>query len=252
MLPDLPQDVINTIVQELVEDKPTLLQCSLASTALRSSSQKQLFAKIALYNTIPPITKRPRRITRFHRLLIANPSLGQCVRLVELRLPVDRNEVEALQSISKSLPILRSFILISWPTCPWQQIPDGVKVAIRDFFTLPNLTSARVAEIEGFPLRWCTRLESLSTTVMRPRWKLPWLRWDDDVERLDQVAVRNQPSQLREISAQVMRTEQDVKACQLLLDGAAPSLEALSVVIDLMRSTRLFQVLSNKLNLRCI
>ena len=94
---EIPQDIIDSIIAAVGDDRRLLKQCSLVSSSFLLPSRKHLFSRIILRND--------KACQGIHQLLVQNPAIQPCVRAITL---MDRWIGEFPQWMnSTSLPAIR-------------------------------------------------------------------------------------------------------------------------------------------------
>ncbi|KAF8066491.1 hypothetical protein FPV67DRAFT_1495026 [Lyophyllum atratum] len=97
--PRVPQELINTILQELAGARSTLQKCSLVSHSFRDPSQKHLFHSITIFHD----NKNQPRNRALLDMLLSNPRLGTYVESLTLFF----NDAFEEKSLSNILSLLR-------------------------------------------------------------------------------------------------------------------------------------------------
>ncbi|KAK7448795.1 hypothetical protein VKT23_013525 [Stygiomarasmius scandens] len=128
----LPQELVDTIIDFLFDDKDSLNSCALVSKSWLPSSRFHLFHTVALASTD---TDKRRRL---HDLITANPHIGNCIHYLQLSVPSE--EDTALEALLPLLPSLRKLNLTSGSLVPWLSIPLSIRTTIlRTVFPLDSL-----------------------------------------------------------------------------------------------------------------
>ena len=73
---EIPQDIIDSIIAAVGDDRRLLKQCSLVSSSFLLPSRKHLFSRIILRND--------KACQGIHQLLVQNPAIQSCVRAITL------------------------------------------------------------------------------------------------------------------------------------------------------------------------
>jgi len=140
----VPQDIIETIIDELQDDLRTLTTCTLVSHTFRPQSQKHIFSRIAL------LVYRNRRIQQINDILSIHPELALYVR--HLRISLGRTPDHTLARTVRMLTQIRS-LHFGWlgSSVGWEKYSVDVKSAILDLFYLPSLAKISISKFKLFP-----------------------------------------------------------------------------------------------------
>jgi hypothetical protein len=151
----VPQDIIETIIDELRDDLRTLTTCALVSHTFRPQSQKHIFSRITL------LIYRNRRIQQINDILSIHPELALYVR--HLRISLGRTPDHTLARTVRMLTQIRS-LHFGWlgSSVGWEKYPVDVKSAILDLFYLPRSREDIYFEIQTLSLHIRSR-KQLST-----------------------------------------------------------------------------------------
>lgn len=167
LAPFIPQELFDHIIDHLHNEYSTLLNCSLVCQAWVPSSRLHLFSQIFL--TIPKfqegtfigpvltgactrlfdlLTKSPEIVPHIHELSITcsdpvdDPTPAT---VVEAEAPVYGLVVEEkLPPLLSMLSSLRRFAFVSGGNMSWANIPECLRRAINDVFSLSTLTYVRL------------------------------------------------------------------------------------------------------------
>lgn len=155
-----PQELTDTILNELRNDIPTLNSCPLVSRAFVPTSRAHLFSRVRLTPPTKAQGNAPNRCQRFYQIIQSSPHIVSHVKhleLVEGHRPSkwhDTDEVSWLVSC-RPLPLLLldSLNTISLGctanTLIWNRVSPILKSSLRNVFVLPRLTGIRLYNV-GF------------------------------------------------------------------------------------------------------
>ncbi|RDB16532.1 hypothetical protein Hypma_002970 [Hypsizygus marmoreus] len=145
---DLPQEIIDKIIDSLWKDDQTLKSCALASSFLRHRCQKRLFSSIALDKSLC--------CDRLLGLLTQNPPL--CTYIHDILLMIDHETDPQWLGVNKNLSCvldmltsLRSCSLSICNQINWEDIHPHTTAALFRVFALPSLASIEILSLFGIP-----------------------------------------------------------------------------------------------------
>ncbi|KAK0459271.1 uncharacterized protein EV420DRAFT_312715 [Desarmillaria tabescens] len=125
--PQLPQELVNTIIDHLLDDIPSLRSCSLVCRTWREHAQESIFHKQRFYVSGGP----QGDLHKFRILLRMSPHLGALVKAIELYaigwvpstpLPPNPQLETATPEVLPLLPKLQTFSLKVTQDKVWDQI----------------------------------------------------------------------------------------------------------------------------------
>ncbi|RDB30376.1 hypothetical protein Hypma_007059 [Hypsizygus marmoreus] len=163
---EVPQDIIDTILDELDQDKSTLSACSLVSKSFGLPCQKHLYKKIQIILFQPP-NKEHDRIEQLRDILKVNPFITAQVKHLVLRLPEARAgrlllTLEMLPRVSiLTVHPIHNFML----TSPWDSFSQELRRDILGFMRSPQVIDLSIHFFHEFPtnlLATCPQLKSIS------------------------------------------------------------------------------------------
>ncbi|RDB20363.1 hypothetical protein Hypma_012709 [Hypsizygus marmoreus] len=146
---ELPQEIIDTIIDNLSKDHQTLKSCALASSSLRPTSQKHLFSWTML--------DKDSSCERLHLVLTENPTLCSYVHRIIIWsdeetgpqwLCVNKN----LACVLDRLTSLRSCSLCIYNDIEWKDFHPQTTAAFFRVFVLPSLKSIDISGLSGIPV----------------------------------------------------------------------------------------------------
>jgi hypothetical protein len=258
MAPFMPQDILNSIVDQLTDDRPTLKICALISRFFRHTSQTHLYGVICLK------IDEEKRNRELVRIFADNPTLALRVQKLELHLlflgweKPSGLEHQPLVAILPLLLHLRSLHMTHESNYMLVWKGNGeLHDAVLHLFNLSTLSRLSLGCIQDFPigvfLRRCTQLRALTLTLIYepqtpeeeldressplkiPRAQLDVLKISttQNPGRLLQCLMGPSSSigidQLRTLEFGRMEQVHDIDECQRALDGCASTLENFTV-----------------------
>ncbi|KAK0479551.1 hypothetical protein IW261DRAFT_1564200 [Armillaria novae-zelandiae] len=120
----LPNELLDTIIEECRDDKETLMSCSLVNRVLRWSSQKRLFATITLSGSHYDATPYPFLL----RLISSSSQIASYVK----NLRIHDSDKEIIPQILEQLPNIESLSIIQTP-------PSFIDNALKRALSRPRL-----------------------------------------------------------------------------------------------------------------
>ncbi|RDB16400.1 hypothetical protein Hypma_002963 [Hypsizygus marmoreus] len=145
---ELPQEIIDKIIDNLWKDDQALKRCALASSVLRPKSQKRLFSFITL--------DKSQSCDRLLPLLTENPTL--CTYIHDITLMIDQETDPQWLGVNKNLSCildmltsLRSCSLSMGNEIDWEDIHSHTTAALFRVFALPSLASIEILGLYGIP-----------------------------------------------------------------------------------------------------
>ncbi|KAF9462258.1 hypothetical protein BDZ94DRAFT_743072 [Collybia nuda] len=167
----IPQDVINSIVNELYDDKQALSQCSLAAHIFCEPCQRHLYARIDLDNNAEDGNRK------LEETLTEYPHIQFYIRHLRLRLISRYGRVRdegALPEILHMLPRVRSFSLshgITTGLLHFGTLSQPLKASVFDLLQYGQLTRVELSHLQEFPIYYfsrCSQLRELSLSDVNP------------------------------------------------------------------------------------
>ena len=147
---DIPQDIIDTVLDELAHDTDTLKQCSTVSRSFFRPSCKHLFRSITLDNL--------KKIKGFKRLLTSKPEISFHIRKLAVTRDVNSTSVddEDLARVLRMVPWLR---WLTWGgrfdsrerQVNWLHLSSNLRSALVDLFRSPSLISVNIFHLHFLP-----------------------------------------------------------------------------------------------------
>jgi hypothetical protein len=138
----LPQELIDTIFENLEDDKWTLRRCSLVCSSWLLSTHRRLFRRIVL---LPLYNSSPRPLfygQRLHNLLLMSPHIATYIRELEL---YEGQSIKGLawigsdQSLPLVLGMLKDLTRIELQRLEWNLVPPALRQSIQNVLALPSL-----------------------------------------------------------------------------------------------------------------
>ncbi|RDB30315.1 hypothetical protein Hypma_007071 [Hypsizygus marmoreus] len=178
-VPEIPQDIIDTIIDELATDPSTLSACALAARSFRSPSQKHMYETIKM--DLSPGHPSHTSVHRLLDILTTNPLLGTSVKSLIVVLP--HSNTEKLSGISRLFPRLRKIVITcslvhEGGTSRWNAVAEELRVDLYRLMRSPSVEEISFHSIQGFPTRHlttCGQLKAITLIDVEP---------DDSVESL--------------------------------------------------------------------
>ncbi|KAF8066490.1 hypothetical protein FPV67DRAFT_1495025 [Lyophyllum atratum] len=171
--PHLPQELINTIIEELADARGTLRECSLVSDSFRNPSQKQLFHSITIYHD----EKNQPRNRALIDILQSNPRLGTCVESLTLFLN-DAFEEKSLSNILSLLRHIQSLELdleqhmVSLDMMYWKALGEDFMIELRHILRSPQLRNLCLGNVL-VPYEYLRHLPQLEELRLRRALPIP-------------------------------------------------------------------------------
>jgi hypothetical protein len=154
----IPQEIIDNIIDELPDDHLTLKSCATVSHSFLQPSRRNLFSIVHL-------SRGPKQIKRLHDLLTTVSDISLFIRELNIAvvdIEADKEidftwlkEDEILARVLGMVPRLQS---LSWRTATYQclswefDLSDKLRAALMDLFQSCNLATARISHLDCFPL----------------------------------------------------------------------------------------------------
>ena len=168
---EIPQDIIDSVIAAVGDDKRLLKQCALVSSSFLLPSRKQLFSRITLRND-----KTCRGI---HQLLVQNPVIQSFVRAITLTeyisdwdsgSPKWMNSTSLLAILRLPYGCLECFSINVSPTNYWDAKPwdwnnfsGELKDALSNIIHSSNLKTLSLEGITRVPITFFLHIVHLST-----------------------------------------------------------------------------------------
>ena len=169
---DIPQDIIDNVIEAIGDDTHLLKQCSLVSSSFLRPSRKQLFSRISISdNTCQGI----------HQLLVQNPDIRSFVKAITLteympkwRIILEWSNCTSLLAILQlSLCCLESFSIIVrqrdcvGKTWDWNKFSSAQKdTMLSNIFLLPTVKTLflkGITAITKVPITFFLHIDHLTT-----------------------------------------------------------------------------------------
>lgn len=255
----IPQEVINLIIDEACDDKPTLIACSLVSSAFIPGSRRHIFSTITFTcgQTAYP------RYEQFHALSVSNHDLPAYIRELYIKDlcydfdgPIDWNNEEntdtsmsillpaILPAILKSLKNLRSLDLSSTGFLRWDLLDAQQQNMFLELIASVPLNSITIKGVE-WPLSSFTQCRQLrDLTITHPKndcdhrhkpdlalygAQLKLINFDSDVDALSESFGVTFPS-LQNFTV-ACKFLSDIAICQDIFESASNTLETLELSV---------------------
>ncbi|GLB34447.1 hypothetical protein LshimejAT787_0200120 [Lyophyllum shimeji] len=159
----IPLDIIESVIQNLVDDPSTLRQCALVSRAFLSLSRKQFFRVVTLRSTRK---KRHRPCRRLFQVLSAHGEIIPFIRslVVEVYSSILSEETfPRLLHLIAHGKRLRGFSFKMYEALPWPQLLVTVRFALESLLASPQLSCVAISGIltRDFPVHFLASLPSL-------------------------------------------------------------------------------------------
>jgi hypothetical protein len=167
----IPQDVINSVIDELKDDRRSLSTCSLAARSFLEPCQRYLFFQLDLDNS-PKDGNR-----QLQDVLTDNPRIQSYIRHLRLRLISLYGTVRhegVLPEILQMLPQLRSFTLshgITTGLLHFGSISHALKSSIFNLLQCDHLSRVKLGHLQEFPIYFlsrCPQLQELRLSDVNP------------------------------------------------------------------------------------
>ncbi|KAJ7046298.1 hypothetical protein C8F04DRAFT_1063910 [Mycena alexandri] len=144
----LPQELLDTIVENIggPTSHNTLKFCALASSVLRSTSQRRLFS----YRSLTPKT-----VSTVAQSLSASPHLGSYIHDLHIVFHLDSlRERTSLTTILALLTGVQRLVIASfgWQSWDWKSFPADFRAAILSVLILPTMRCLALTRCRGVPL----------------------------------------------------------------------------------------------------
>ncbi|KAF8065002.1 hypothetical protein FPV67DRAFT_164355 [Lyophyllum atratum] len=179
----LPQEIIDSIIGELADDRATLQACSIVSSSFCGTAQKCIFREI----TINLSTKAATYHKRPHEFLLSTPHLALCVEYLLLRVDSDPSyrNIPFLPSALRQIPLLHRINIVlgsaalaevDFRQWSWTHLPQTLRSDILQLLQLPTIHDLSIHYIRGFPineLRYCPQLKTLDLKALAES-RLEW------------------------------------------------------------------------------
>lgn len=156
-----PQEIIDSVVEELSSDRASLKQCALVSRRqFLQPARRHLFSAIKLHKPLP--------CQRLLTVLKSNPEITRYIRhliLSNLRLLVQSEEV----TVATILTLVQSLQSLSLSYIFWDTLPIELTSTLYALFSSPSLKKLSFIGVHDFPLEDLssfTQLESLYLSAM--------------------------------------------------------------------------------------
>ncbi|RDB15916.1 hypothetical protein Hypma_003504 [Hypsizygus marmoreus] len=158
---NIPQDVINCILDLLKDDSHTLSTCALVAHSFRSLSQKYLFTRITV--NLSSDQRCAPRIQELHDLLTTNCSLAGNIHNLTIVLPF--NSFEALPTL-RMLSQLHKLTISSTDSLGqdrpcWHDVGEEMRTFIYTLLRSPYLVDISLQLIQDFPFWYLTHCAQL-------------------------------------------------------------------------------------------
>ncbi|KAF9008175.1 hypothetical protein BDZ89DRAFT_1079101 [Hymenopellis radicata] len=156
LVPTLPQEVIDVVIDHLVDCPSSLKACSLVCSSWTYFSQAQLFSTILLDGTPYPSAKTVPPIVKFTRFLRKAPRFARFVRALEIKDGDDyitnRWLLDSVGRLESLLPVLTNVhtLHINFRSLSWSAA-HIVKRPLREMLQHPELRHVTISGIMGIP-----------------------------------------------------------------------------------------------------
>jgi len=221
MTPDLPQELIDCIIDELgfykgvsdPECRQALMACSLASSSFLTPSRKHLFAKVRLKEGH---SEKDERLLGLARILVEDskinfmgrhiPPLALHIRTLSIILsptPANQNLMHGQKTLRRKPPsdipeILESLIArspiasfsLEFPNAnlrDWKCVDELLKAGVESLCKLPSITSLQFQRIQGLPMTLITGCPNLKRLSLHSIY--PVIRTPSSFPHLESLAV---------------------------------------------------------------
>ena len=153
---DIPQDIIDNVIEAVGDDRPLLKQCALVSSSFLLPSRKKLFSKISIGSD--------QSCQRIHQILVQNPAIQSSVRTITLNVKSkvacwDFNPSQWMNNSTELLAILRlqfccleCFSIVSRENWNWNKFSSEMKDALSNIMHSSTLKSLSITRITELPI----------------------------------------------------------------------------------------------------
>ena len=168
---DIPQDIIDSVIAAVGDDKRLLKKCALVSSSFLLPSRKQLFSKITIGSA--------KLCERIHHILVQNPAFQSYVRtitLIDTLIASRGSDNSAWMNGTSLLAILRlpfcslecfSIVVCRedwvWNTWNWMSFSSEVQDALSNIIHSPTLKTLSLSGISKVPTTFFLRIVHLKT-----------------------------------------------------------------------------------------
>ncbi|TFK66887.1 hypothetical protein BDN72DRAFT_961415 [Pluteus cervinus] len=164
----LPEDIVETIIGELGQDKTTLRSTALTCKSFCRPSQRELFKLVGLY--------RQKDVTKLSQLFRTALHLASYVRRLILNRLMPNDifpDDTCLDRFDPNLPIILHALtrlqgITMYSQVSWDGLPAELKAAFQTIFALPTLTEVTIGREVVFPASLLFRPE-----ITRLDWGTP-------------------------------------------------------------------------------
>ncbi|KAG6907064.1 hypothetical protein DXG01_010710 [Tephrocybe rancida] len=146
----IPRELINTIIDELVDDPPALFACSLTSSLFRKIAQKHIFREIAIsFDTRGEHSSNAELLSQ---ILPNNAALSSLAESLILRLGDPQAALQNVELLGV-FPSIRKLTLTSRSDyTDWRAIPDELRGTLTMLLNRPSLTFLALHRQSHFPV----------------------------------------------------------------------------------------------------
>lgn len=160
----VPQDIIETIIDEFQDDTKALQACALVSSAFCARSQNHIYSRMKLN------IYEGARIIQLSNTLSIHPHIALYVR--HLTIVMDGyNYPESFLGIIRMFTHIQS-LKFGLASEEWDRFPGELTSAILDLLSFPRLRDLSISDLDNFPylnaFRRCSRLEVLKLDDVYP------------------------------------------------------------------------------------
>ncbi|RDB30511.1 hypothetical protein Hypma_007065 [Hypsizygus marmoreus] len=256
-IPELPQDIINSILSELHDDKPTLKHCALVAWSFRTESQRHVYGTISIN-----LSREAQHIARLHDLhgiVKNNAMLLTHVRCLHLYIPAidEKNtEVLAILPMLRQIRKLDSHVSGRDTAIYWYHLTEALREHLYLLMQSPDLVDIGLCSVSQIPLSCFTRCRQLQSVTLswvsfsledtKPLIPTPPSHGSGELiflrvctpcgilNLLDAMSHSDCPLTIRHLSELdiSLNHKEDVPPCQTILNMCAESLESFTVSLD--------------------
>ncbi|GLB42590.1 hypothetical protein LshimejAT787_1200390 [Lyophyllum shimeji] len=163
--PELPPELMDTILDHVGADRPTLVACNSVSTTFHAAARRKLFQAI----TIDTSMHREARNEKLLQVLLSNPQIVELIQHLSLitSSQMTRSAIDALHML-KGVP---RALTIAHPSyaLQWRKLDGDVRTAIMTLMqSVEHFTLNGVTDFPLELLRCCPRLRILEVLQSYP------------------------------------------------------------------------------------
>ncbi|KAG6853746.1 hypothetical protein C0991_001762 [Blastosporella zonata] len=220
---EIPQELVNKIVDEFAADATTLAHLSLVSTSFNARCREYLFSAVEFCGERPD----RKHFRDFASILDNNPDVVSNIRELRLwdgnhtygaRMPWMVNDTTFHQTL-RTLADNRQLTNFMWGAdYHWSSLPKGLRQALLQIFSAPNLSLVRLWGLAAVPQACFASLNNLTELALT----------EVNIQRGNNLSAVGAPH-LRMLYI----ADMDSGSCQNLLDAFLPHEGVFPSLVDL-------------------